>query len=108
MKSHFDLPGTWTYMHSDITYRGKMFVAFCALIMLQSFCWYEKGLLQAVSSETSKTLISEINRYAIQQKEDKSWMPCYAMNKKQKGIVTNVGLTEEQIEAEIRALKFRL
>lgn len=106
MKSHFDLPRT--YMHSDVTYRGKMFVAFCALIMLQSFCWYEKGLLQAVSSETSKTLISEINRYAIQQKEDKSWMPCYAMNKKQKDIVTNVGLTEEQIEAEIRALKFRL
>ena len=43
LKSHFDL--SQTYTHTDETYSGKMYTAFVALALLQSFHWYERQQL---------------------------------------------------------------
>ncbi len=102
VKKHFML--SRTYSHSDATYCGKMFTAFIALILLQSFRWFERQLLASKSSETVATLIAELRKYKILQKKDGSWMPVYAMNKKQKALLAAVQLTEEQIEAKVRVL----
>ena len=102
LKSHFMLSRTYT--HSDATYCGKMFISFISLIILQSFRWFVRDLIQANSSDTVATLISEMRKYKIIEKKDSTWMPIYAMNKKQKAIVKSVHLTEEQIEKNVRSL----
>ena len=105
LKSHFDLARTYT--HSDASYTGKMFVSFIALIMLQSFRYFEREILQLKSSETVATLLSELRKYKIQEKKDKSWMPVYAMNKKQKSIVEKVSLDQDSIEELVRNLNLK-
>lgn len=102
LKSHFMLSRTYT--HSDETYCGKMFVAFIALIILQSFRWFTRHILRSNSSETISTLLSEMRKYKILEKKDCTWMPVYTMNKKQKEIVKALTLTEEQIEKDVRSL----
>ncbi|MBQ7607533.1 MAG: transposase [Desulfovibrionaceae bacterium] len=101
VKKHFMLPRTYT--HSDATYCGKLFTAFIALILRQSFCWFERHLL-ASSSETVASVLAELRKYKILQKKDGSWVPVYAMNKKQKALLAAVHLTEEEIEAKVSAL----
>ena len=81
-----------------------MFISFISLIILQSFRWFVRDLIQANSSDTVATLISEMRKYKIIEKKDSTWMPIYAMNKKQKAIVKSVHLTEEQIEKNVRSL----
>ena len=47
----------------------------------------ERPVLDAISSTTTATTISELNKYQIQRKRDGSWMPMYAMTKKQREIL---------------------
>lgn len=103
LKMHFGLSRTYT--HNDMTYDGKMFVAFVSLIILQSFRWFQTKIIRAKSSETLATLIAEIRKYKIQEKKDHTWMPVYAMNKKQKIIIADLMLSEDQIEQDVRSLK---
>lgn len=103
LKMHFGLSRTYT--HNDMTYDGKMFVAFVSLIILQSFRWFQTKIIRAKSSETLATLIAEIRKYKIQEKKDHTWMPVYAMNKKQKMIIADLMLSEDQIEQDVRSLK---
>ena len=103
LKSHFDLARTYT--HSDATYSGKMFVAFIALIIIQTFRYYEQSLLHLKTAETVATLIAELRKYKIQEKKDHTWMPVYAMNKKQKSIIDAVSLNEDLLEKNVRQLK---
>lgn len=105
LKSHFDLERAKT--HNEFTYSGKMFVAFVALVILQSFKWFTRSLLTKSRSETISTLIGELNRYKIQQKKDGSWFPVYAMNKNQKDILKCVGLTEDIVENSVRNIRIR-
>ena len=103
LKSHFGLDRTNT--HSDATYCGKMFSAFVSLVLLQSFRWVTRSLLESKSSETISTLLDELTKYKILVKKDGLCMPVYAMNKKQKALFEAVNLTEEQVENAVRALK---
>ena len=105
LKNYFKL--SRTEVCSDQTYEGKMFVRFIALILLQSFRWYCRSLLEVSSHETMSTLVGEMKKYKILQNKDNAWMPLYALNKKQKSIIKCFDLTEEELEKEISQVKIK-
>lgn len=102
LKSAFDLDKTGT--HNDMTYKGKMFVAFVALIIIESYRWFIKDILNKTSSTTTATTIDELNKYEIFKKNDNSYMPLYAMTKKQKEIFNCLNLSEEDVIKSVRKL----
>lgn len=102
LKSHFSLRRS--YCHSDASYAGKMFVSFISLLMLSSFAWFCKGILQGGGNATTASLISELHRYKMIKKSDGTWMPAYALNRQQKDIFLCLGITEEKLESDIRGL----
>ena len=103
MKNHFGL--SKTYSHSAATYEGKMFIAFVALIIIESYRYYIKPVLNAISSTTTSTTIGELNKYQIQQKRDGSWMPMYAITKKQRQIFKCLDLTEGKIKTMVSNIR---
>lgn len=103
MKHHFGL--SKTYSHNAATYEGKMFIAFVALITIESYRYYIRPVLDAISSTTTATTISELNKYQIQRKRDGSWMPMYAMTKKQRQILKYLDLSEGKIKTMISKLR---
>lgn len=105
LKSHFGLSRTYT--HTDESFCGKMFTSFIALVILQSFRWLMRDFFAIKTSETTATLIAELGKYRIIERKDGTWMPVYAMNKKQKALLKAVNLTEEVIEECIRTVKIR-
>ena len=105
LKSHFDLKRT--YAHGDRTYDGKMFVAFIALITLQSYSYFIRDVLHSKKANTIATTLSELHKYKMQY-GDKNWIPMYACNKQQKDILACFGLTQENLENQVRMLKLRV
>jgi transposase len=103
IKNHFGL--SKTYSHSAATYEGKMFIAFVALIIIESYRYYIKPVLNAISSTTTSTTIGELNKYQIQQKRDGSWMPMYAITKKQRQIFKCLDLTEGKIKTMVSNIR---
>ena len=103
MKHHFGL--SKTYSHSAATYEGKMFIAFVALIIIEAYRYFIKPVLDAVSSTTTASTIGELNKYQIQRKRDGSWMPMYAMTKKQRQILKCLDLTEGKIKTKVSKLR---
>lgn len=95
LKSHFGL--TKTYVHKSSTYEGKMFMAFIALITIEAYRYYEKEIIDAISSTTTATMIVELRKYQIYRKTDGSWMP-YAMTKIQKRLFAQLDLSENDVE----------
>lgn len=106
LKYHFGL--TKTYVHNQLTYEGKMFVAFVALIIVEAFRYFAKDILKAKSSETTATVISELRKYQIKAKNNGQWMPMYCMTASQKKIFKAVGLTATQVETDVRGLTLRV
>lgn len=103
MKNHFGL--SKTYSHSAVTYEGKMFIAFVALITVETYRYYIRPVLNAISSTTTRSTIGELNKYQIQQKRDGSWMPMYAMTKKQRQILKCLNLSEAKIKTMVSKLR---
>ena len=103
MKDHFGL--SKTYSHSAATYEGKMFVAFVALIVVEAYRYYIRPVLDAISSTTTRSTIGELNKYQIQQKRDGSWMPMYAMTKKQRQILKCLNLSETKVKTLVSKLR---
>lgn len=97
----WQLDMTKTYMHGLDTYEGKMFVAFVALVMVETFRWYEKDLLGHITSTTA-TALAELEKYQILRKHNLTWMPNYAMTKKQKDLFGALGLSEELVINTVR------
>ena len=86
-----------TYRHNANTYVGLMFVAFIAQIIMAGMLHFEKIFLNSKTSMTTNRIIAELNKYCIDQNEDDTWYPSYAMNKDQKEILSNVGITEDDV-----------
>ena len=103
LKHHFGL--SKTYSHNAATYEGKMFIAFVALIIVESYRYYIRPVLDAISSTTTATTIGELNKYQIQQKRDGSWMPMYAMTKKQRQILKCLDLSEGKIKTMVNKIR---
>ena len=59
MNNHFGL--SKTYSHSAMTYEGKMFIAFVALITVETYRYYIRPVLNAISSITTRSTIGELN-----------------------------------------------
>ena len=87
------------------TYSGKMFVAFIAAIVYATILNKFKNILSVDSSRTIAVIMSELNKYKIEQKTDSTWIPAYAMSKLQKQILNEVNLTEKDLFNEIRTIK---
>ena len=103
LKHHFGL--SKTYSHNAATYEGKMFIAFVALIIVESYRYYIRPVLDAISSTTTATTIGELNKYQIQQKRDGSWMPMYAMTKKQRQILKCLDISEGKIKTMVGKIR---
>lgn len=103
LKSYLDL--SKTYMHSLETYEGKMFVAFVALIILESYRWMIKDILNVTTSETTATSLSEMRKCQIynNQKEN-TWTLMYALTRKQKNILSKFDINEKQLRSIIEGL----
>lgn len=56
IKNHFDL--VRPLIHNDQTYKGKMFIAFVALAIVETFRYHIKDLLKSTSSQTTYNNIS--------------------------------------------------
>ena len=82
-----------------------MFVAFVALVTLQTYSWMIRDILHAKTSETVATTISELHKYKMERKEDGTWMPVYACNKQQKEILSCFGMNQEKVEKAVRSIK---
>ena len=87
------------------TYSGKMFVAFIVAIVYATILNKFKNILSVDSSRTIAVIMSELNKYKIEQKTDSTWIPAYAMSKLQKQILNEVNLTEKDLFNEIRTIK---
>ena len=80
-----------------------MFVAFVALIMVEAFRWTQRELLSRTTSTTA-TAIGELEKYHVMRKGDQTWMPMYAMTKKQKELFGSLGLSEQTVISKARQL----
>lgn len=107
IKNHFGL--TKTYIHNSRTYEGKMFTAFVALIICESYRWYIKSYLSAVSSRTTHTSLGELKKYKITQfNHDGKWIPMYAVTRAQKDILKDIGKTAKEMETAARKVDLRV
>ena len=107
LRKHFSL--SQAYLHnnasnSHASYDGKMFVAFVSMIMSSAFAWYCKDIFQEGRITAPESLLSELRRYKMTKAADGSWMPAYQLSRWQKRIFSSLGITEEMMYTEIRAL----
>lgn len=106
IKSHFGL--AQTYVHQASTYEGKMFVAFVALILIESYRWFIRKELNAISSTTTATTLGEMRKLQIRMKPDKTWMQLYALTSRQKKILQDLQVSEDDIDTLVRAVRVRV
>ena len=59
-------------------------VAFVALILIESYRWFIRKELNAISSTTTATTLGEMRKLQIRMKPDKTWMQLYALTSRQK------------------------
>lgn len=98
LKTHllFDKPD----VHNDLTFDGKMFVMFIALNLLTTYKYLIKNHLDEISSRTIHTSLSSLNKIII-EKRDNVWSLRYALTKKNKEILSLLGL-DKNIESKLR------
>lgn len=102
IKSHFDLAKALT--HNDNTYNGKMFVAFVALCIVETFRYYIKDILKSTSSTTTFTVLSEMSKLIIYRKKDNTWALRYALTKRIKDVLSKLDLSENSINSFIEEI----
>lgn len=104
MKSTFD--ASKTYCHSGITYEGKMFIVFIAILMSQGLCYYLEPYFKKMSSRTFRTTMNELNKLIIyKSKKNDAWLMKYALTKQIKEIFQLLNITEEDVEKYIEGIK---
>lgn len=97
LKTHlsFDKPD----VHNDLTFDGKMFVMFIALNLITTYKFKIKTHLDEVSSRTVHTTLSTLNKIIIEKRGD-CWCLRYALTKKSKEILAQVGY-DKKIESKL-------
>ena len=105
-KSSLDMSASGT--QNTLTYEGKTFMAFCALIVSEAFRWYLHDILSATSSTTMETCLAELRNFQMQRKLDGSYMPLTAMTKVQKTIYSLLGMDWNMVIQVIRSLKHQM
>ena len=90
---------------STLTYEGKTFLAFIALILTEAFRWYEKPIISAKTSTTFETCLAELRNFQVQKKNIGGYMPLTALSSKQKELFENLGLRWDSVMSIIRTMK---
>ena len=85
-----------------------MFVAFVALILIESYRWFIRKELNAISSTTTATTLGEMRKLQIRMKPDKTWMQLYALTSRQKKILQDLQVSEDDIDTLVRAVRVRV
>ena len=106
LKYHFGL--TKTYTHSTATYHGKMFIAFVALIIVESFRYFAKEILKSKTSMTTKTLLAELRKYQIRYTKNGKWEPQYAMTASQKRIFKLLDRNSREVTSAVHKIHLRV
>ena len=91
-------------LHGGNLYRGLMFTAFIADIVLASFAHFERQLLGPSPAEAIPHMLLELNRYKIERNAEGTWRPAFAMNSRQKEIFSKLGVTEKDAQKSIAAI----
>jgi len=104
MKSTLD--ASKTYCHSGITFEGKMFCVFLAIIMSQSLYFFCKKYFDELSSRTLRTCLNELNKYIIYKSEKlNKWFPKYGLTKQSKKVFSCLNINKTYLENLISVLK---
>ena len=103
LKDHLGM--TKAYTHHRETYEGKMFVSFIALVIRESYKWYLKDWLEKNRSQTVHTSLGELSKFEIEKKFDNNgWLARTSFTKRQKEVLSLLGLTENEVKTSIRSL----
>lgn len=102
IKTLFDMMASDT--HSTATYEGKMFIGFVSLIICEAYRWYIRDILKTESSATAETTLSELRNYQMMKKNDGTYMPVYALSRKQKELFSCFGLDQQSLREFINEL----
>ncbi len=102
IKSHLDIAKALT--HNDNTYNGKMFVAFVALCIVETFRYYIKEILKSTSTTTTFTVLSEMSKLIIYRKKDNTWSLRYALTKCIKDVLSKLELSENNVKKFIEEI----
>ncbi|MBQ9324350.1 MAG: transposase [Clostridia bacterium] len=102
-KSSLDMAASGT--QSTLTFEGKTFLAFIALILTEAFRWYEKPIISAKTSTTFETCLAELRNFQVQKKNIGGYMPLTALTNKQKELFENLGLRWDSVMSIIRTMK---
>lgn len=92
LKSGLNL--TTTYSHFDSTYKGKMFIAFIALILCETYRYHIIKYLKATSSNTTFTSLAELFKIIIYKNNNNKYFQKYALTKNIKDILIGLGLSQ--------------
>lgn len=104
LKQHLGL--TKAHTHSGETYEGKMFVAFVALIIRETYKWIMKEWLNSHDSYSVETSLGELSKLQIERKlSGDGWQLKYALTKKQKEILDFFTISQGKVNASISKLK---
>lgn len=102
IKSLFDMMASDT--HSTATYEGKIFIGFVSLIVCEAYRWYIRDILKSKSSTTAETTLSELRNYQMMKKRDGTYMPVYALSKKQKELFACFDLDQQLLRKMLNEL----
>ena len=100
IKSHFYFDSI--SVHKDVTFRGKMLVAFVACAIISTFEFLVKKYLKKSSSITIFTALAELSKIIIYKNKNHRYLK-YAFNAKSKEILSLVGVDRNY---EKKLLKF--
>ena len=81
-----------------------MLIGFVSLIVCESYRWYIRDVLKAAGSATAETTLGELRNYQIMKKKDGTYMPVYALSKKQKELFNCFGLDQDSLRKLINEL----
>lgn len=103
-KTFFELttPGTGT----DESFTGKSFVADVAQNIQEAMQYYGNPFIQLKSSETFSTMVGELHKIKANVSEEGDFQLSFPFTKEQKQIGACFGLTEEDVKAYVRRLKW--
>ena len=104
IKSTFD--AAKTYCHNGITYEGKMFVLFIAILMSQGLFYYLRKYMKEISSRTLRTVMNELNKVLIyKSNKQNKWLLKYALTKQIKEIYNYLNIDENKVQSYLDEVK---
>lgn len=87
---------TTTYSHFDYTYKGKMFIAFIALVLCETYRYYIRRYINMAPTNTIFTSLAELSKIIICKTNNK-YSQKYALTKNAKSILSGLDLDQNSL-----------